>query len=114
MEKEEVRHMISPRFQAPMSQRPNAKRRLLTYAEIEEARLGKVKRICQCGGCQEYARHNISTCPKRKKNLCQWPDERILCEVPSSTSEQVRQRQHQTIRSLRHQHYIPQQQQQRI
>ena len=106
--------MRSPPFQAPMSQRPKAKRRMLTSAEIEEARSVKLRRIRHCDGCQEYARHNISTCPKRRKNLCQWPDERILCEVPSSTSEQVRQRQHQTIRSLRHQHYIPQQQQQRI
>ena len=50
-----------------MSKRPNAKRRMLTSAEIKESRLGKISRIRQCGGCQDYARHDITTCPKRKE-----------------------------------------------
>ena len=60
-------------------------------------------------------RHNITTCPKRKgkENLSPVASESSAI-IPSSTSEQVRKRQHRTIRSLSHPLHLPHQQQQLI
>ena len=81
-------------FQAPISQQPSAKYRLLTAAENEETILGAQRRIRKCGGCHEYARHTIATCTKRKENMNAQPVNSGSSDgTPSWTMEEVRQTQ---------------------